>query len=206
MQPSPFCPFCAPEHLDTLLATTEHFLIIADHAPLVPGHTLVIPREHYPCYGAVPADLDDELAHIRQVVAEFLRASYPAVTWFEHGVFHQTVFHAHLHAIPLGSLEPAIVRDPALGGRLISGREGLRAWYLDEGHYTFLEESDGQAAVFPAREEPYRLLLRALFARRISSVNWVGPAERKILGAPQIQALKEAWQTANPPVKRAAIP
>lgn len=116
------CVFCQPERLESVLASSPNFLIVADHAPLVPGHTLIIPRAHYPCYGAVPEELDAELAAVRARVRGFLERTYPAVMWFEHGVFHQTVYHAHLHAMPMGTVAPSVTRDPELGGHPVAGR------------------------------------------------------------------------------------
>jgi hypothetical protein len=45
-----------PERLTAVLTTTDHFRVVADHAPVVPGHTLIMPNAHFACYGAVPAE------------------------------------------------------------------------------------------------------------------------------------------------------
>jgi diadenosine tetraphosphate (Ap4A) HIT family hydrolase len=97
------CVFCAHDALDVVLEETDHFLVIADHAPLAEGHLLIVPRDHYACYGALPAEFDEEALELRQRVTDFLTATYRAPVFFEHGVFRQTVFHAHLHALPLGT-------------------------------------------------------------------------------------------------------
>ncbi len=199
MSAFPHCVFCAPEVLTTRMMSTPHFLVIADHAPLVPGHTLIIPQQHYPCYGAVPGDLDEELVAIRDLITGFLTRNYPAVTWFEHGVFHQTVYHAHLHAMPLGAIHPSVTRDAALGGVPIANRADLRAWYAEHGHYTYLEEPDGAAAIFPASETTYRAMLVALHQRHTIAIPRVGAADRLRLGAPHVRTLLETWQASGLP-------
>src|SRR5215813_12680941 len=96
------CAFCRREVLTGLLAETEHFYLLADNAPLVEGHALLIPRDHYACYGALPAAWDDEALALKERVARFERERYRPAIYFEHGVFGQSVYHAHLHAVPLG--------------------------------------------------------------------------------------------------------
>ena len=55
------CAFCQRSEISYILKETPNFLLAADHAPLVEGHILIIPKHHYVCYGEVPARLDDEL-------------------------------------------------------------------------------------------------------------------------------------------------
>src|SRR5260221_416096 len=98
------CAFCARETLAPMLAEAEHFFLLADHAPLVEGHLLIIPRAHYACFGALPVDLEDELLVLKARVRAFFVARYQTPAFFEHGVFRQTVPHAHLHALPFGAL------------------------------------------------------------------------------------------------------
>ena len=95
-------PFCDPATVATALTTSEHFYLLADNAPLVEGHALIIPRDHYACFGALPAAWDDELLVLKGRVARFEIELYRPAIFFEHGVFGQTVYHAHLHAVPLG--------------------------------------------------------------------------------------------------------
>lgn len=187
------CPFCVPEQLSTVLAETEHFRVVADHAPLVSGHTLVMPRAHLACYGEVPAEWDDELAGLRAQITAFLTEAYQPVVWFEHGVFHQTVYHAHLHAMPLGLVNPTVVGDPALEGHTVAGRAEVRAWYAEHGPYTYLEEPDGAAALFAADEARYHRVLMTLHRHTPRREAWQGPAERYQQGAPRVRALMERW-------------
>ncbi len=96
------CAFCQRGEISHVLKETPNFRLAADHAPLVEGHLLVIPKQHYTCYGDVPAEFDAELTTLKQEVQAFFARYYaPAVFW-EHGVFRQTVFHAHLHCFPFG--------------------------------------------------------------------------------------------------------
>src|SRR5947209_18147100 len=89
------CAFCQrSDFAANILKETPTFLVVADHAPLVEGHILIIPRQHYACYGAVPAELDAELDVLKQQVQQFFAQFYAPTVFWEHGVFRQTVFHA----------------------------------------------------------------------------------------------------------------
>lgn len=173
---------------------TRHFRVVADHAPLVPGHTLVMPKAHYACYGTVPAELDAELAEVRAQVEAFLTTHYGVVTWFENGIFHQTVFHAHLHALPFGALAAPLTRDPQLAGVAVESRHDVRRWYAEQGAYTYIEEPGGMAAIFPADEAIYQATLRALRSRLVGHAPWQGPRERYLNGTAKVQALLAQWR------------
>lgn len=189
-----YCPFCTPDRLTATLTTTEHFRVVADHAPVVSGHTLIMPIGHFACYGAVPAEWDAELAALRTRVSAFLAKHYADVLWLEHGVFHQTVFHAHLHALPFGPFAPSITAEPALEGIPLAGHDHLRAWYAANGHYTYLQEPGGAETLFPAAEARYRRVLGALRDRRGTAPPWCGPIERRLGGAPLMRDLIARWQ------------
>lgn len=188
------CVFCEGESLTLLLEAFPHFLVVADRAPVIPGHTLVIVRDHLACYGDVPAEWEAELAMVQARVTAFLSECYGAVTWFENGVFHQTVYHAHLHALPMGPVAPSVARMAELGGQAVRSRDDVRAWYAERGQYTFLQEPDGAAALFAAEEPRYRQMLAALFHNTPDRPLWRGPQERFLFGAPHVRELQRRWR------------
>lgn len=193
------CAFCLPERLDTILAETEHFRVVADFAPLVEGHTLIIPRQHYACYGAVPLEYEAELVALKRRVARFFRERYRPPVFFEHGVFRQTVFHAHLHAFPLGAVNVRPFELAHPDGRPVRSLADLRVWYNERGHYFYLEqpraeEQPLEAAVFPPEEERYFTVLRSLRERSAAVGIWQPPAMRRLLAARPVAALEAAWR------------
>lgn len=47
------CAFCRHNDIASyVLKETSKFLVVTDHAPLVEGHLLIIPKCHYACYGS----------------------------------------------------------------------------------------------------------------------------------------------------------
>jgi diadenosine tetraphosphate (Ap4A) HIT family hydrolase len=123
------CVFCGGVDPTHVLRETEHFFLLADHAPAAEGHMLIIPRSHYACYGAMPAALDAELLRVKSQATTFLRTAYREPIFFKHGVYRQTVFHAHLHAIPLVSRFADVDELARMYGTAVQMQEDVRAWY-----------------------------------------------------------------------------
>jgi diadenosine tetraphosphate (Ap4A) HIT family hydrolase len=193
------CAFCAPDALDLVLHETENFLVIADHAPMIEGHLLIVPREHYACYGALPAELWDEFLALKRTVRAFMEAMYRPPVFFEHGVFRQTVFHAHLHAFPFGPIPLDVHRLAEPDGCVVRSLEDVRAWYRERGHYFFLEQPPhggrpATAAVFPPVEARYFAVLGMLRESASAHGGWDPPAVRRMLGMPKMRALAAKWR------------
>lgn len=195
----PNCVFCRREDLAAAILTeTEHFYLLADHAPLVEGHSLLVPKAHYACYGAIPAELDAELLALKRRVADFLTTAYRAPAFFEHGVFHQSVFHAHLHAMPFGELAlPPALFAPTDGAHAASSREDVRRWYADHGHYFYLEtprpDVERIAAVFPPDEVRYWQVLAALRHATQRHTAWHPQPVRRVTSRPLMRSLRDKW-------------
>ncbi|MDE2796796.1 MAG: hypothetical protein OXL34_18420 [Gemmatimonadota bacterium] len=122
---APRCRFCAiadgqPSHwTDSVLFETQSYVVIASIGAIVPGWTMVVPREH--TLNLSGALLDPEFSDLRIRVAAILTKEYPACTvrFFEHGAQTPTtriacgVDHAHLHLVPLArSLGPSLRHQP----------------------------------------------------------------------------------------------
>ncbi len=190
------CAFCQRSSIaEQILKETSAFRVIADHAPLVPGHVLIVPRNHYTCYGDVPAALDDELFALKREVQRFLSRYYEQTIFWEHGVFHQTVFHAHLHAFPFGETH----YDPSknLHTLTISAQEEIRTWYSTHGQYFYLEDIHN-AFLFAPQRDTYQYIARnvlwqAAIARNKQTA-WLPSQQRQQLSEPFIQDVQTKWQ------------
>jgi diadenosine tetraphosphate (Ap4A) HIT family hydrolase len=193
------CVFCAHDALDVVLEETDHFLVIADHAPLAEGHLLIVPRDHYACYGALPVEFDDEALDLRERVTDFLTATYRAPIFFEHGVFRQTVFHAHLHALPLGAADPGFADEVRSIGSAAALPDALRAWYAEQGHYFYLDTTQDDSGereplLFPANMEVYFQVMSTLRTYTASTASWIPPALRQMEGRAKMRAVAAAWR------------
>jgi len=189
------CAFCKRNEISSILKETPNFLLAADHAPLVEGHILIIPKQHFTCYGEVPAKLDDELLSMKQEVQRFFTNYYAPTVFWEHGIFKQTVFHAHLHCFPWG------ISGYDLGEKLhniiVSSQEEVRQWYARQGHYFYMEDSN-RALLFAPEMDRYLGIVKNVFWRGIASrgekVEWRSPQQRYVEGGPLINAMIDKWR------------
>jgi diadenosine tetraphosphate (Ap4A) HIT family hydrolase len=189
------CPFCTQESIPYILKETPHFLLATDHAPVVEGHILIIPKEHYACYGEVPAALDEALFEQKREVQRFFARYYQPAIFFEHGIFRQTVYHAHLHCFPFGSVTYELERG--LHDQVVSSQDDIRAWYATRGHYFYLED-DQRALLFVPDMDRYLAVFREVLwqevAARTNRSQWPSAKERYNTGAPLIAATATKWQ------------
>lgn len=192
----PECAFCqTADTAHLVMKETSHFRVVADHAPLLAGHTLIIPRRHYACYGEVPAELDSELISLKNEVAHFFNRYYAHPAYWEHGVFHQTVFHAHLHCFPIGA---TLYSDKEVKhGKIISDQKDIRTWYSQRGNYFYLEDVHA-AFLFPPDNSVYSEVVKNFLGPAVATYStftrWRTSQERQIDGKPLIAELLQHWQ------------
>jgi len=192
------CPFCNLSTLNGVLDETEHFFLLADHAPLIEGHILIVPRNHYACDGAVPEMLEDELLALKSRLRRFESVAYRDPVFFEHGVFRQTVYHAHLHAMPFGSVALGISSEAQDAGREASRLQDVRDWYAELGHYFYLErpaaDETSVAMIYPPNLDQYFHVLGALRAATGSLAGWQPQQMRRLTSGGKVRAVAEAWR------------
>lgn len=101
------CVFCkiVHGHLPSIrVYEDERVLAFMDIGPIVKGHTLVIPKEHYDPITQTPTDV---LQHLIAVVQRIVRAHYTGlkadgvnVTQANGAAAGQIIPHIHFHVIP----------------------------------------------------------------------------------------------------------
>lgn len=96
------CVFCDRSNEPGALFEGANVHLIPDLFPVVPGHLLLVSREHLPCYGAARPEVLAELDSVAAVAMQFVHEGYGVepLLW-ENGGAGQTVFHAHLHVMPV---------------------------------------------------------------------------------------------------------
>lgn len=94
------CPFCAIVHGQapaTVLAETEHSIIIRPLGPVTEGHVLVIPRKHVDDFTERP----DVTAAVMEDAADFAgRWGDVNLITSKGSAATQTVYHLHVHLVP----------------------------------------------------------------------------------------------------------
>jgi histidine triad (HIT) family protein len=80
----------------------EAFVAFLDHRPVFDGHTLVVPRTHFPSLAELPGDLLGPLLGAGRRIAAAQRSVLGAQGAFFalNEVVSQSVPHVHLHVVP----------------------------------------------------------------------------------------------------------
>ncbi|MCF8302628.1 MAG: HIT family protein [Bacteroidales bacterium] len=98
------CPFCAPEIRESVFDESEHFMAIYNLAPILPGHSMIIPKTHYSGILELPKDHFIEMMLFSREVVKLLTKAFntSSFNWTvqEKEPAGQTLEHLHLHIIP----------------------------------------------------------------------------------------------------------
>jgi len=104
------CIFCDRTKIsDRLIAENSDWYVVATLGQIIGGYTLVIPKAHISCLGAlIPGNQTEAMLKITKETCRALSLEYRhdnsatpyPVTLFEHGIVGQTIKHAHLHLLP----------------------------------------------------------------------------------------------------------
>ncbi|MEU5068824.1 HIT family protein [Streptomyces virginiae] len=104
--------------ISRLICETRSFRLMVDLSPLISGHLLLLPVEHYFSFGQAVEDLDLELSQLMRRIEPMYRDEFGQFVILEHGSVlgmraSACISHAHWHILPLdGSLvNEMIVRD-----------------------------------------------------------------------------------------------
>lgn len=120
------CPFCSITKDHVLLENDSGFLI-SDGFPVSPGHSLIIPRDHYADFFEIPETVRTDLFRLVDEGKRMLGSSLDA-DGYNIGINSglaagQTVPHLHIHLIPRFSGDQ---EDP---------RGGIRWIFPDKARY-----------------------------------------------------------------------
>ncbi|MFN2464941.1 MAG: HIT family protein [Candidatus Dormibacteria bacterium] len=133
------CVFCDRSKEPAPLLEGRDVHLIPDLFPVVPGHLLLVSREHLPAYGAAPPEVLAELEELSAVAMDFVHRAYGVepLLW-ENGGAGQTVFHAHLHVMPvaLPALEDVIHSEEMTE---VAGVGTVADYWRTQGPYHYLQ-------------------------------------------------------------------
>lgn len=167
--------FCARTDTPNPLLETKDLFVVADRFPCCRGHILIIPKDHYRCWGAAPAEVLDQRERATELVSAFLKDTLgrDVLTW-ENGIAGQEVPHAHRHVWPTTLHEvPVMEGDP--GCHITESGADVRDWYMTKGPY-FELTLNGTTHLYRPSSQSLQLLSGKLAATR-----------------PQLQGADQRW-------------
>lgn len=97
-----FCRIVSGEVPAVVVFEDQNTLAFLDHRPLFPGHTLLVPREHYETLTDLPAKQVGPLFENTQLLAGVVEAAMEAEGTFVamNNRVSQSVPHLHIHIVP----------------------------------------------------------------------------------------------------------
>ena len=98
------CPFCSPTVQAACFAESENFRAIYNIAPILPGHSLVIPKKHISSFMEIPDNLMTEMIIFSRKIIRVLNQAFGTNSYdwtLQEGIpAGQIIEHMHLHIIP----------------------------------------------------------------------------------------------------------
>ena len=132
---------------------TKLFAVVPSLGPLVRGHTILCPKDHYRSFAGLPRTYDDEFIQTKEHLTQVLQELYHApVHYFEHGTDKKgsrilcTVEHAHLHFVPADVSVLQVIQRELQWTSVRPNLDDLRA-IVGEDEYLLYEAPDGQRLV-----------------------------------------------------------
>jgi histidine triad (HIT) family protein len=97
-----FCRIVAGEIPVVVVFEDKNTIAFLDHRPLFPGHTLLVPREHFETLGDLSASLVGPLFTNAQLLSRVVQAAMDAEGSFVamNNRVSQSVPHLHVHVVP----------------------------------------------------------------------------------------------------------
>lgn len=161
---------------------SPNFVALVSLGALVEGWTLVVPKKHFICLGAIPDLLIDEMREVKSALYSALRQSYGRVCAFEHGPSRPNcnlgcgVDHAHLHMVPLDFDLIAAV-TPFLPENTLwcdADADECRSSFRRGEDYLYLEQPEGCTRIATHQSFASQLFRRAIALKvgRPAQFNW----------------------------------
>lgn len=97
-----FCRIVSGELTAVIVFEDKNTVAFLDHRPLFPGHTLLVPREHYETLGDLPTAQIGPLFKNAQLLSRVIEAAMDAEGTFVamNNRVSQSVPHLHVHVVP----------------------------------------------------------------------------------------------------------
>ena len=97
-----FCQIVLGERTAHVVLESDHALAFLDARPLFPGHSLLVPRDHYETLGDLPTPLVGEVFVDAQRLAVAVEDAMDATGTFVgmNNRVSQSVPHFHVHVVP----------------------------------------------------------------------------------------------------------
>lgn len=165
------CIFCNYDLIkDDILWESDNFFVKVGVGILAPGHIMILPKKHMSCFAELPKQLNNEFMFLKEEVFNKIKSDFSEPIFYEHGIYSQTVNHAHVHFVPsrtkfykLENISEKIFSD--LKSNHINDFFQIIDIFQREGSYFYLEENDNKIIFHTEGLPKNKYTFRKEFAR-----------------------------------------
>jgi histidine triad (HIT) family protein len=95
-----FCRIARREIAAHIVHEDDRLIAFLDRGPIRPGHTRIVPRDHFPYFDEAPSEVVCAIAQMGQKIARALKRLYrvPRVAFLFTGA---DIDHVHAHVVPM---------------------------------------------------------------------------------------------------------
>jgi len=159
------------------LFRSHQFAVIPSLGQIIEGYLLILPIKHLKALGDLPPRALGEFTAISERVGKVLKGTYGPYVLFEHGTRSEGVggcgiYHAHVHATPLGGLEdPVDTLKKRFPYAELANLNELSKQSAGLPSYLFYQDSTARLYLFDTGPLPSQYM-RKLLADAIGDQEW----------------------------------
>ncbi len=147
------CIFCNNIEYESLIKETNNFFVYIGKGLITAGHVLLIPKKHYRALAELTEEEFNEFNNLKKEMHNAIDKNFATPFYLEHGVFGQSVKHAHMHAIPssgegysniniINELVLPAIQKLKMPYVKMNDFSDLQKIYKEDGQYLYFEQGD----------------------------------------------------------------
>lgn len=198
------CIYCNA-HPMRILHETEHFRVLVDTYPIIPGHIMLSGKEHLAAVGALDAGGIQELAEIKEKIALVFRELFGNVLFYEHGrvcccenIEDHKCDHFHMHCLPSAVGIHHAIAEVMPKFYPIGSLADVANLYETMGEYLYFENASGQICLYPVEKKIPSHFIRTLLCNALSVPERASWNRRK-----DLSEYLESYDLCNDRIKKA---
>ena len=165
------CLFCQRHKINLdILLESKNFFVKVGVAVLAPGHVMLLPKIHIDCFAQLPKQLSKEFISLKYKLFNKVKSAFNEPIVYEHGVYGQSIKHAHLHFLPsrnnyynLKNIKENIFKS--LKSTRIDDMFQIIDVFKNEGSYFYLEQNGRKWVIHTKGQPEGKFTFRKEFAR-----------------------------------------
>lgn len=164
---------------DKVLFESPHFIAMPDISPIVPGHSLLFPKNHLLSLSQLQSIEWQEFKRIKNSIVKWAQNNFGSVFVFEHGTVIPEigsgvcVQHAHLHVIPAHIDQMQEKLQEYIKGPIVFTHSDMQIAVSGiMTSYIYYENSDGLGCAITLNDSLPQQFIRKLVADALNLPNW----------------------------------